>query len=127
MKKAFSMMYLRKISFIFILSALAAPASAMTINEFLPKAEKLMNSGIGAMFSKHRKSVSAEMEKVTTGYRADIKKAQKAGKRTPSCPPKKASLNGKEFLAYLQAIPNNQRNMQVRTAFDGFMTKKYPC
>ncbi len=79
----------------------ATPASAMTVNEFLPKAEKLMNAGVGAMFSKHRKPVMAEMKNVTTGYRADIKAAPKAGRKTSSCPPKKGSLNGKEFLTFL--------------------------
>jgi len=86
-----------------------------------------MTSGIGAMFSKHRKPVSAEMKKVTTGYRTEIKAAQKAGKRTGSCPPEKASLKGKEFLVYLQKIPKTKRDMQVKTAFHGFMAKKYPC
>lgn len=121
------MKHVHKIAIIAGFSALAAPASAMTVNEFLPKAEKLMNSGVGAMFSKHRKTISTEMKKVTTGYRADIKAAKKAGKQTSSCPPKKASLNGKEFLAYLKAVPIDKRNIQVRKAFDGFMAKKYPC
>ena len=86
-----------------------------------------MSARVGAMFSKHRTPVSAEMKKVTTGYRAEIKAAQKAGKKTNSCPPQKASLNGKEFLSYLQNIPKTKRDMQVKTAFDGFMAKKYPC
>lgn len=106
---------------------MTSSASAMTVSEFLPKAEKLMNSGVGAMFSKHRKSVSSEMKKVATGYRADIKTAQKAGRKTASCPPKKASVNGKEFLAYLQRLPVAKRGIEVRTAFDGFMAQKYPC
>lgn len=109
------------------LIALASPASAMTVSEFLPKAEKLMNAGAGAMFSKHRKPVTAEMEKISKGYRADIKAAQKAGRKTTSCPPKKASVNGKEFLAHLQTIPTANRKMQVKTAFYKFMAKKYPC
>ena len=75
------------------------------------------------MFSKYRKPISAEMEKVTTGYRAEIKAVQKAGKKSASCPPEK----GKEFLSYLQGIPIKQRGMQVKTAFHGFMAKKYPC
>lgn len=110
-----------------ILFAIASPASAMTVNEFLPKAEKLMNAGMGAMFSKHRKPVSAEMKKVTKGYRAEIKAARKAGKSTHSCPPERASLKGKEFFNYLQNIPKNKRDMQVKTAFHQFMAKKYPC
>lgn len=109
------------------LFSLASPATAMTVREFLPKAEKLMNAGVGAMFSKHRKPITVEMKKVTTGYRADIKAAKKAGKKSTSCPPKKASLKGKEFLSYLQNIPVAKRNMQVKTAFHGFMAKKYPC
>lgn len=103
------------------------PISAMTVNEFLPKAEKLVAAGAGAMFSKHRKPVMAEMKKVTTGYRADIKAAKAAGKTTSSCPPKNGSMNAKEFLAHLKSIPANKRNMSVKDAFHGLMAKKYPC
>ena len=104
-----------------------SPVHAMTVNEFLPKAEKLVSGGIGAMFSKHKKPVMAEMKAVTTGYRADIKAAKTAGKQTRSCPPKKASMNVKEFLTHLQSIPKAERTMQVKTAFHNFMAKKYPC
>ena len=99
----------------------------MNTNPPLPKAEKLMNGGIGAMFSKHKKPVMTEMKAVTAGYRADITAAKAAGKKTSSCPPKKGSMNGKEFLAHLQSIPKAKRNIQVKTAFHGFMAKKYPC
>ncbi len=107
----------------------AVPVSAMPVSEFLPKADKLMNAGMGAMFSKHRKPVMVEMKKVTNGYRGDIQAARAAGKTPSSCPPPKGKgkLNGKEFLAHLKTIPVGQRNMEVKTAFHGFMKKKYPC
>ncbi|GAA0487452.1 hypothetical protein GCM10009096_32920 [Parasphingorhabdus litoris] len=112
-----------------IMLSIAVPASAMPVSEFLPKADKLMKAGMGAMFSKNRKPVMAEMEKVTNGYRADIKAARAAGKTPSSCPPPKGKgkLNGKEFIAHLKTIPVAQRNMEVKTAFHGFMKKKYPC
>jgi len=107
----------------------AVPASAMPVSEFLPKAEKLLSSGMGAMFSKHRKPVVTEMKKVTTGYRNDISAAKASGRKSTSCPPPKgkAKLNAKEFLAHLRAIPVTKRGMQVKTAFHSFMKKKYPC
>ncbi|MEP2101116.1 MAG: hypothetical protein ABJP02_08210 [Parasphingorhabdus sp.] len=119
---------IRCIATILFLS-LTIPASAMPVSEFLPKADKLMNAGMGAMFSKHRKPVMAEMKKVTKGYRADIKAARAAGIKTSSCPPPKGKgkLNGKEFLAHLKTIPVAQRDIEVKTAFHGFMKKKYPC
>lgn len=120
--------YVRCIAITLTLS-MAVPASAMPVSEFLPKADKLMNAGMGAMFSKHRKPVMAEMDKVTTGYRADIKAARAAGKATSSCPPPKGKgkLNGKEFIGYLKTIPATQRDMEVKTAFHRFMATKYPC
>jgi len=126
-RRPFSMKNISKFIALSALVSFAGPVSAMTVNEFLPKAEKLMNAGVGAMFSKHRKPVMSEMEKVTKGYRAEITAARKAGRKTSSCPPKKGSMNGKEFLKHLQAIPAAKRNMQVKTAFHGFMAKKYPC
>ncbi|MEP3226687.1 MAG: hypothetical protein ABJO01_11980 [Parasphingorhabdus sp.] len=109
--------------------SLPTPALAMPVSEFLPKAEKLVNSGMGAMFSKHRKPVMAEMKKVTKGYRSDIEKARAAGRSPSSCPPPKGkgNLNAKEFLAHLKSIPTAQRNMEVQSAFHGYMKKKYPC
>jgi hypothetical protein len=120
--------YFRRIAVILPLS-LAVPASAMPVSEFLPKADKMMNAGMGAMFSEHRKTVMAEMKAVTNGYRADIQAARAAGKTPPSCPPAKGKgkLNGKEFIAHLKTIPAAQHNMEVKTAFHGFMKKKYPC
>ncbi len=101
----------------------------MPVSEFLPKADKLMNAGMGAMFSKHRKPVAAEMKKVTTNYRADIMAARAAGKTPASCPPPKgkAKLNGKQFIAHLKTIPVAQRDMEVQAAFHDFMKAKYPC
>ncbi|GAB5486683.1 MAG: hypothetical protein Pars2KO_02530 [Parasphingorhabdus sp.] len=121
------MNHLNKVIIAYSLFALASPATAMTVSDFLPKAEKLMSASMGAMFSKHRKPVAAEMAKVTSGYRADIEAAQRAGRKSSSCPPKKGSVNGKEFLTYLQSIPTAKRNLQVKVAFHGFMAKKYPC
>ncbi len=112
-----------------IILSMAAPASAMPVSEFLPKADKLMNAGMGAMFSKHRKPVMTEMKKVTNSYRKDIQAARAAGKTPSSCPPPKGKgkLNGKDFLAHLKTIPVAQRDMEVKIAFHGFMKKKYPC
>lgn len=112
-----------------IILSITGSAAAMPVSEFLPKADKLMNAGMGAMFSKDRKPVMAEMKKVTNGYRADIQAARAAGKTPSSCPPPKGKgkLNGKEFVAHLKSIPVAQRNMEVKTAFHGFMKKKYPC
>ncbi|GAB5482904.1 MAG: hypothetical protein Pars92KO_26610 [Parasphingorhabdus sp.] len=109
--------------------SITVPASAMPVSEFLPKADKLMNAGMGGMFSKHRKPVMAEMKKVTNGYRADIKAARASGKTPSSCPPSKGKgrLNGKEFLAHLKSIPMERRDMEVKTAFRDFMKIKYPC
>lgn len=119
---------IRSLTVILSLS-IAVPASAMPVSEFLPKADKLMNAGMGAMFSKHRKPVMTEMKAVTNGYRADIQTARAAGKTPPSCPPAKGKgkLNGKEFVAHLKTIPVAQRDMEVKAAFHGFMKKKYPC
>ncbi|MEO9467469.1 hypothetical protein [Parasphingorhabdus sp.] len=107
----------------------ATPLSAMPVSEFLPKADKLMNAGMGAMFSKHRKPVMAEMKKVTRNYRTDILAARAAGKTPPSCPPPKGKgkLNGKEFLAHLKTIPAANRGIEVERAFHDFMKIKYPC
>ena len=99
----------------------------MPVRDFLPRAERLMAAGVGAMFSADRKPVVAEVKRVGRVYKADIEAAKAAGRTPRSCPPARGKLDAKAFLAYLRTIPANQRGMDMTEAFHRYMAATHPC
>ncbi|WP_423606685.1 hypothetical protein [Sphingomonas sp. MS122] len=112
-----------------MLAALPASAQAMTVGQFLAKANALKAKGILAIGSPDIKLLRAEVQSVADAYRADLTAARKAGRTPHSCPPPKgkAKLGAKEVMAEFNAIPPAQRGMSVKTAFYAMMKKRYPC
>lgn len=112
-----------------MLAMLPTSAQAMTVAEFLAKANALKAKGILAMGSPDIKLLRNEMKGIADSYRTDIESARKAGRTPHSCPPPKgkAKLGGKDFLADLEAIPPAQRSMSMKAAFYGVMKKRFPC
>lgn len=112
-----------------LLAMVPASAQAMTVAEFLAKANALKAKGILAMGSPDIKLLRNEMKGIADAYRTDIESARKAGRTPHSCPPPKgkANMGGKDFLADLEAIPPAQRGMSMKAAFYGVMKKRFPC
>jgi hypothetical protein len=104
-------------------------AQAMTVAEFLAKANALKAKGFMALGSPDIKLLKGEMEGVADAYRADIVAARQAGRTPHSCPPPKgkAKIGSKELMAEFEAIPAAQRGMSVKTAFYAMMKKRFPC
>lgn len=108
--------------------AMAGPALAMPVGEFLPRAERLKSKGPAAVFSSDLKPVMAEMKRVTQVYRIDVQRAKAAGQTPRSCPPAgKMKLDPDEFLGALRSIPANQRSIDMTEAFHRYMAAKFPC
>jgi hypothetical protein len=118
-------------SFMLIAAMVALPsaAQAMTVAEFLNKANKLKSRGIFAMGSPDIKLLTNEMKGVAEAYRADIEAARSAGRQPHSCPPPKGKtkLSSKDLLAEFEAIPPAQRGISTKAAFYAMMKKRYPC
>ncbi len=108
---------------------LPVTAQAMSVAEFLAKANALKAKGFLAIGSPDIKLLKGEMEGVATAYRADIVAARQAGRTPHSCPPPKgkANIGSKELLAEFEAIPAARRGMSVKAAFYAMMKKRYPC
>jgi hypothetical protein len=104
-------------------------AQAMTVAEFLAKANALKAKGFMALGSPDIKLLKGEMEGVANAYRADIVAARQAGRTPHSCPPPKgkAKIGSKELMAEFESIPAAQRGMSVKSAFYAMMKKRYPC
>ncbi|MFL9839685.1 hypothetical protein ABS767_01805 [Sphingomonas sp. ST-64] len=108
---------------------LPASAQAMSVAEFLAKANALKAKGFLAIGSPDIQLLKSEMETVANAYRTDIDGARKAGRTPHSCPPPKgkANIGSKELMAEFEAIPPAKRGMSVKAAFYAMMKKRFPC
>lgn len=104
---------------------LPVAANAMSVAEFLGKADALQAKGMMAMFSSDIGALKAEIMSAGTAYRADP-----ASKPPRSCPPPKGTVktSSDELLASFRTIPAAQRaSTTVRAAFANYMVRRFPC
>jgi len=109
---------------------MASPVQAeMSVSTFVGKADALKRKGLLAIGSPDIKLLQAEMQGVTTGYRAEIRGSRAAGRTPHSCPPETAQrMSSDDLLAHFRTIPAAQaQKTSVKTAFYGMMKKRYPC
>ena len=107
--------------------AVAAHAQKMPVSQFLAKAEALQKKGAMALFSSDIGLLKREIQNSAKQLRTEQVAAQKAGRKTSTCMPAKASMNSNELLAHFRSIPPQQRNMSVKAGLMGLMQKKFPC
>ena len=100
-------------------------ANAMSVADFLGKADALKARGMMAMFSSDIGLLKSEIISASAAYRADpVSKAPR------SCPPPKGTvkMDSDELIAGFRTIPVQQRAAtSVRAAFANYMTKRFPC
>lgn len=107
---------------------LAVPAgAAMTLAEFLPKANRLQAKGAMALFSSDLKPVMTEMRAVGEELKAEGERRKAAGLPRRSCPPEGTKLGSKQLLAMLNAIPPAQRGISVKEGMIRAMAARFPC
>jgi hypothetical protein len=101
---------------------------AMTVAAFLDKVERLEKRGAMALFSSDIGLLKNEVKGAGAALKEERLAAQRAGRRPAYCPPENASLNSKELLDHLRAIPPVQRDrMEMRDAMRSLMARKHPC
>jgi hypothetical protein len=111
---------------------LATPlaANAMTVADFLAKAEALKAKGMMAMMSSDLPVVRGEMQAATSAYRADVDAARAKGITTFGCPPPKgqAKISSDDIMADLASIPKAvQQRTTVKAGLYAIMAKRFPC
>jgi hypothetical protein len=109
-----------------VVSLLPVTAQAMTVAEFLGKADALQARGFAAMFSSDIGLLKAEIKSASTAYRADVN----AGRPPRSCPPPIGTVktSSDELLAAFRTVPVAERaRLSVRAAFANYMAKRFPC
>lgn len=107
-----------------------AMATAMTVAEFLTRADALKAKGMMAMMSPDLKVVRGELQAATTAYRTDVDAARAKGRTDLGCPPPKgqAKITSDSIMADLAAVPKAaQARTTVKSALYDVMRKRYPC
>lgn len=118
---------MRRFVFAFCITILPISLAAMPVSTFLPKAEALKKKGAMALFSSDMGLMKKEFTTAAKQLRDERLAVSKAGGKPAYCPPDKARLNLDELMGHLRAIPPAQRGMSFKTAYAGFLTKKFPC
>ena len=111
------------------LVAVPSIATAMTVNEFLAKADALKAKGVLAIGSSDIAVLRQEIMAASDAYRAGLAAQVAAGKKPSSCPPPKgtAKIGSEELVGAFRALPPSRRSVSVKDAFAAFMTRRYPC
>lgn len=123
-------MKLRQIVLAGLALALPVAANAMTVAEFLTRANALKAKGMMAMMSSDLPVIRGEMQAATAAYRIDVDAARAKGRTDLGCPPPKgqAKMSSDIIMADLAAIPKPvQAKTTVKTALYDLMRKRYPC
>ncbi len=104
-------------------------AQAMSVAEFLAKANALKAKGFLALGSSDIALLRTEVERASDAYRNDLATASAAGRTPHSCPPPKGQtrIGSNELLAEFEKIPAAQRGMSVKSAFYAMMKRRFPC
>ncbi len=116
----------------------AAPASAMTAEEFLTRAQALKARGMMAIFQKKEiDALVGEIKLASEAYAVDRKKALPGVDPALGCPPPANSKAAKEpknrmtsdqFLTRLAAIPKEERQRaSMKTAYYEIIRARFPC
>ena len=104
---------------------LATAAEAMSVAEFLGRADALRAKGAMALFSGSEiKRLKDEVVGAVSGLRDERLAAERAGRTPAYCPPAKGGLSSTEMLDAFRALPSEQR---ARLSLRGHFRRKFPC
>jgi hypothetical protein len=106
-------------------SALAQ--SAMTLDSFVTQANRIpLNPAAVLRPDFHR--LQGEAERAFEAVRREIREARTAGRAPPACPPERINLDARQFLGFLNGIPQTRRQrMTVTDGVRAWMASRYPC
>lgn len=108
----------------------AAPASAMNVQIFLTKAERLEKRGPLAIFSSDLKLLMNQVQADMNAIKAEKDQADATHRRGAFCPPKgqKISLTEKDVLGAMRAVPAPRRaTTDTKDALRAYFARRFPC
>lgn len=103
-----------------------APASAMSVADFLVKADALKAKGMMALFSS---DLSLLKREVQTGLKAWMAQVAPPGKPANACPPTgNQTMTVDDIMAIMKAVPPTQRaSTDTADALTAGMNRRFPC
>lgn len=111
-----------------VLLGLAAPAgAAMTVGEFLAKANGLRSKRPLGAFSGDLGMLRREMTGVAQQLKAEGEQRRAAGLPPRACPPKGVKMGPTELMSAMNAIPPAERGISLKDGFVRAMATRFPC
>lgn len=105
----------------------SAMAQAMTLDAFVTRANRIPLNAT-AMLRPDAHRLKSEAERAFLAVRGEVQAARAAGRRPPACPPERITLNVRQLLGHLNAIPQARRQrMTVTDGIRDWMAVQYPC
>lgn len=123
-------MRLRLIAALLVLVPVAAAAQSMNAERFYQRATALQHKGMLAIFSRGEiRSLMAETQQAGKQAAENRRAAIQAGRPPRFCPPKGSfSMNDKEFMAGLSAIPAAERSrIDMTEVMTRLFAARFPC
>ena len=108
----------------------AAAAQSMNAQQFFSRATSLQKKGMLALFSSGEiKKLMAEGQAAGLNARKQRQEAMSSGKPPRFCPPPgKVTMDNREFMQRLTAIPAADRaRIDMTEAMTRILATKYPC
>ncbi len=102
-------------------------AQAMTVDQFLARANALKAKGMMAMLSPDVGVLKSEMAEALQAWQAQKAARKAAGKPPLACAPEGTTMSRDEMLAALAALPPAQRAGSVRDGVARMFIARYPC
>lgn len=112
-----------------VMLAVPVAAPAMSVEDFLARADRLRAKGALALFSGDYKLLIGEVNGAGQAWRAQLKADQDAGRKSASCPPPpgRTRVTADDLLGYFKSLPPAERMQSVTQAFSGMMARRFPC
>jgi len=110
-------------------AAMATPASAMPVSEFLSRFEALEANGDSSKLAAQLGELRSEVQKDAAELRAERLEAAAAGRAPAYCPPPEAPApTAQEIVAALEEVPEENRPfIEVKDALRGYLAFRFPC
>jgi len=119
-------MLARALGIVATAALVASPAGAMSVADFLTKADALQAKGMMALFSSDFRLLKAD---ATDGFKAWAAQIAPPGRPPNACPPPGGlETTSAEILALLKAVPPAERaTTRTADAFVAGLNRRYPC
>jgi hypothetical protein len=120
---------MRKLLIGLCLSAVAvSPASAaITVGEFVRKAQALRANPLSALTSSDFALLRSEAQAATAQLKAEREARKAAGKRPIACIPPGTSIPPTEMVDGLAALPAQDQRLPLKDGYAKVLARRYPC